>query len=243
MSPPLQVSATGSFSFSFTHSFSFEFSGTTYYDGGVVEISTDNGVNWTDIGASLSTPYGGVLYNASDNPLGGRNAYVANSSSYPGQITTTANLGTAYQGQTVRVRFRVATDAGVGGPGWNISTLTFNNLVAPPFMDLGPNATDCTLAVGDLAPQQVSFALAGANPSPGRPSFRFGLPAPGRVLVSVFDVTGRRVATLVDGEEPAGWQTRTWTVNDDGSAPRAGMYFARMISNGKVFTSRVVLSH
>jgi hypothetical protein len=58
----------------------------------------------------------------------------------------------------------------------------------------------------------------------------------------VFDVTGRRVATLVDGDTPAGWQTRTWTRNDDGSVPRSGMYFARMVANGKVLATRVVLS-
>jgi hypothetical protein len=209
----------------------------------VVEISTDGGTNWTDIGSSLSTGYGGTLTNGTGNPLAGRQAYVANSASYPALATVTASLGTAYQGQTVRVRFRVATDAGVGGPGWQISSLTFHNLVNQPFADLGPNAVDCaTASTDDPAPRQVSLALAGANPSPGQPSFRFGLPAAARVHIAMYDVSGRRVATLVDGEEPAGWQTRTWAVNDDGSVPRSGMYFARMVTNGKVFTSRVVLS-
>ncbi len=242
-SPPLAVGPTGSFSFSFTHSFSFEASGSTYYDGGVVELSTDGGANWTDIGFSLSTLYGGTLYNLSGNPLGGRGAYVANSPGYPALVTTTASLGTTYQGQTVRVRFRVATDAGVGGPGWHLSTLTFNNLVSQPFRDLGPDAGDCaSVSVGPDAPRELSFALAGSNPSPGQPSFRFGLPVPADVELSLYDVTGRRVATLVDGEQPAGWQTRTWAANDDGSAPSSGIYFARMRSGRKLFTSRVVIT-
>src|SRR5207244_854070 len=38
------------FIISFQHRFGFEFSGTTWFDGGVVEISTDSGGTWTDIG-------------------------------------------------------------------------------------------------------------------------------------------------------------------------------------------------
>ena len=54
-------------------------------------------------------------------------------------------------------------------------------------------------------------------------------------------MTGRRVATLAGGEQPAGWHTVAWTVNDDGSAPSSGMYYARFASNGRVFNSRVVM--
>ncbi len=242
-SPPLSVSATGDFSFTFTHSFEFESDASNFYDGGVVELSNDGGAIWTDIGFSLSTLYGGTLFNMSGNPLGGRAAYVGASPGYPALVTTTASLGATYQGQVVRVRFRVATDAGVGGPGWQISELTFNNLDAAPFFALGPNAVDCTpVSVDPTPPRELSFALASANPSAGRPSFRFGLPAAGRVDLSLYDVTGRRVATLASGESPAGWHTRTWTVNDDGAVPSSGIYFARLVTRGRVFTSRVVMT-
>src|SRR5262249_44586799 len=147
------------------------------YDGGVVEISTDGGANWTDIGASLSPVYNGTLFNGSGNPLATHQAYVGKSAGCPSLVTTTASLGTTYHGQTVRVRLRIATDAGVGASGWQIASLAFNNLTNQPFRALGPNAVDCTpTAVDEAAPREVAFTVTGANPAPGLARFRFGLP-------------------------------------------------------------------
>ena len=242
VSPALQVAATGSFSFSFPNAWDFEQDANGSYDGGVVEISNDGGVNWTDIGASLSPVYNGTLFNGSGNPLATHQAYVGRSTGWPSLVTTTASLGTTYQGQTVRVRFRIVTDAGVGASGWQIASLTFNNLTNQPFRALGPNAVDCTpTAVDDAAPREVSFAVTGANPAPGLAHFRFGLPVAGRVDLAVFDVTGRRVATIESGELPAGWHDRAWTADTDGRAPASGVYFARLLANGRVLSSRVVM--
>jgi hypothetical protein len=241
VSPPLSVAPTGTFSFSFQHNFDFERDASFYYDGGVVEITTDGGT-WTDIGGALSTAYPDTLYDLSGNPLGGRPAYVGQSAGYPANLTTTANLGTTYQGQVVRVRFRVATDVAVGGPGWRIATLTFNNLLAAPFFDLGPDGSDCTpVTVDPAAPTEASLALAGANPASGPRSFRFGLPSRGPVELAIYDVSGRRVATLADGEQGAGWHTRTWSANEDGARPASGIYFARLRLGGRVLSSRVVM--
>src|SRR5207249_9828397 len=157
-------------------------------------------------------------------------------------VTTTASLGTTYQGQTVRVRFRIVTDAGVGASGWQIASLTFNNITNQPFRALGPNAVDCSpTAVDDAAPREVSVAVTGAKPAPGLARFRFGLPQAGRVDLAVFDVTGRRVATLESGELPAGWHDRAWTADTDGRAPASGVYFARLLANGRVLSSRAVM--
>ena len=241
-SPPLQVAPTGSFSFSFQHNFDFERDASNFYDGGVVELSNDGGANWTDIGFALSTGYNGTLTNISGNPLGGRAAYCGQSTAYPGLVTVNANLGTTYQGQTVRVRFRIACDAGVGAQGWQIATLTFNNILNQPFFALGPNAADCTpVSVTGTQPRELSFAVTGANPAQGSARFRFGLPAGGRVELAIYDVSGRRVATLAEGELSAGWHDRAWTLNDDGGAPASGVYFARMLAGGRLLSSRVVM--
>jgi hypothetical protein len=241
-SPPLQVAASGTFSFTFSHNFDFERDASNFYDGGIVELSSDGGTTWTDIGFSLSPGYNATLFNQSGNPLGGHGAYCGQSLTYPSFSTVTANLGTTYQGQTVRVRFRVVSDAGVGAQGWQISTLTFNNITNQPFHDLGPNAADCSpVAVGDAAPHELSFAVTGANPAQGSARFRFGLPAAGRVELAIYDVSGRRVATLANGAMEPGWHDRAWTLNDDGGAPASGVYFARMIAGGRLLSSRVVL--
>ena len=142
----------------------------------------------------------------------------------------------------MRIRFRIGCDAGVGVNGWDIASLSFTNLTNQPFFDLGTNAVDCTpVSVGPQLPGEVAFSVTGANPTSGSARFRYGLPHPGRVEVGVYDVTGRRVATLASGDEAAGWHTAAWTVNDDGSAPASGMYFARFAANGRVLNSRVVM--
>src|SRR5262249_27424018 len=151
---------------------------TNFYDGGVVEASSDGGNTWNDLGVGVLSPgYGGTLFNGSGNPLGARAAYVGQSPGYPALTTVTANLAAAFARQTVRIRFRIGCDAGVGANGWDIASLTFNNLTNQPFKDLGPNAVDCTpVAVGPQAPVELSFAVAGANPASDGAHFRFGLP-------------------------------------------------------------------
>ncbi len=242
-SPPLNVSATGNFTFSFQTAWDFERDTSNFYDGGVVEISNDNGTTWNDVGLGVLIPgYTATLFVGSGNPLGGRGAYAGQSPGYPALTTVNANLGTAYAGQTVRIRFRIGSDAGVGASGWDIASLTFNNLTNQPFFDIGPNAVDCTpVSVAPTLPAEVAFSVAGANPASGIARFRYGLPSAARVDVSIYDVTGRRMATLEGGERAAGWHTTSWTVNDDGSTPRNGMYFARFTSNGRVLNSRIVM--
>jgi len=152
ISPVLNVASTGSFSFTFRHRFSFEIAGTTRFDGGVIEISTNGGSSWTDIGASASPTYNGVLVaGTSNNPLAGRSAYSGVSTGYPTTFTTvTVNLGTAYQGQNVLVRFRIGTDQSVGGPGWDIDDIVFSNITNLPFNVLTVHNATCD-ADGDGA--------------------------------------------------------------------------------------------
>ena len=71
VSPPLQV-GPGAFSFTFSHRYSFEYSGTSYYDGGVIEISTDNGTTWADVGTTAAGYPSRTLFSGSGNVLGGR---------------------------------------------------------------------------------------------------------------------------------------------------------------------------
>jgi len=133
VSPPLTVSTSGSFGFSLKHRYSFEADPMTNYDGGVVEISTDDGKTWSDIGSSLTkNGYGGVLW-AQNAPLKGRSAFVGKSAAYPDYLTTEADLGTAYQGKTVRLRFRVGTDPAEGGVGWDLDEIRFTGLSNRPF--------------------------------------------------------------------------------------------------------------
>ena len=47
--------------------------------------------------------------------------------------------------------------------------------------------------------------------------------------LEIFDLAGRRLGTLVDGERPAGAQVAAWDGRDDeGRAVAAGIYFVRL---------------
>jgi len=240
VSPPLQVGASP-FSFTFRHAYSFETFGSVRYDGGVVEISTDGGGSWTDIGTSIIPGYNGTLTNTTGNPLGGRPAFVGQSASYPSLLTATASLGTTYAGMTVRIRFRLATDAADGADGWHVDDLVFTGLTNTPFVDVVADPGPCTpVAVEEPLPTEVAFAIVGVHPSHRAPSFQFALPRPTRVEITVHDIAGRRVARLADGEYAAGFHTALWE-DASGSPSGPGVYFARMIADGRVFTRRVVV--
>jgi hypothetical protein len=142
-SPDLRVSATGSLVMTFDHRHSFEVDGTMFFDGGVIEISLDGGVTWQDVSQVVDPGYGGTLIADSGNPLGGRRAFVARNAAWPARDTVSIDLGTGFAGQTVRVRFRIGTDAAVGDVGWELDNLTFSGITNTPFTILVDDTMAC----------------------------------------------------------------------------------------------------
>jgi len=144
VSPPLAVAPSGSFSLTFRHRWFFEFTTTpavTNFDGGVIEISTNGGASWTDVGAAGG--YNGTLATGGTNPLAGRAAFVQISPGYPAFVNTTVNLGTAFAGQTVLIRFRIGSDLNGDDPGWDIDDVAFSNLTGNPFNALVADRALC----------------------------------------------------------------------------------------------------
>ena len=72
----------------------------------------------------------------------------------------------------------------------------------------------------------LEFGLLGIAPNPFNALTRvsYELPEASIVTIRVFDVTGRRVATLVDGERQAGSYAAVW----DGRAVTSGIYIVWM---------------
>jgi hypothetical protein len=92
---------------------------------------------------------------------------------------------------------------------------------------------------GSSAPvSRIELSAARPNPSSGATSFVVSLPASGDVDLAMYDLAGRRVATLWRGSLAAGSRAFTW---DPGNAA-SGVYFARLIVNGEVRSSRVTLT-
>jgi hypothetical protein len=83
------------------------------------------------------------------------------------------------------------------------------------------------------------LALYPARPNPFNPttSFSFDLPATSDVRLEVFDVLGRRTATVLEGSLPAGRHTAGWDASDLPS----GVYFARLSTPTSTRTTKLVL--
>ena len=105
----------------FAHSHQFEDSDylgeLRYWDGGVLEYSTNGGTSWYEAGGLIDhTGYSGTIYDWWGSPLGGRQAFVGQSNGY---YSSRLDL-TPLAGQDVRMRFRIGTDIWMGDRGWFI---------------------------------------------------------------------------------------------------------------------------
>ena len=90
----------------------------------------------------------------------------------------------------------------------------------------------------------TSRMVLGAFPNPARDQLRivYRIARPGLVTVDLLDVSGRKVRRLVAEPLGAGDHTVTWDgLNDRGHAAPAGVYFARIRSEGGEATQRVIL--
>ena len=89
-----------------------------------------------------------------------------------------------------------------------------------------------------LSPASEPGLRLSARPRQGGAIVRFALKSPGHVRLEVFDVAGRKVATLVDEFKAAGEHEVAWDgVSNYGKAV-SGFYFARMnTAEGRVTTT------
>jgi hypothetical protein len=231
VSPVLHVGNTGAFGFSFRHRYSFE---APLFDGGVIEISSDGGAHWTDIGASTSPGYNGTLVTGGTNPLNGRPAFVNNSAGYPAFINATVSLAGAYDGMDVLVRFRLGADDNTAAVGWEIDDIAFTGITNTPFHTLVPHQGTCHCEAIHLSPSvlpesdaNVEYPATTITPSGGASPYTFnvaGLP-PG--MTPTAPVTGDDVT--IAGTATANFQgTVTVSGTDNFSCPFSQDYALRI---------------
>ena len=77
------------------------------------------------------------------------------------------------------------------------------------------------------------------NPARGEIAFHFSLASRAAARLTVFDLQGRRIATLIDGTLDAGPHQALWSGEDAGRpATKPGLYFVRLEADGRRFTKR-----
>lgn len=77
-------------------------------------------------------------------------------------------------------------------------------------------------------------------PNPFNPSsvIRFGVPQQAPVQLEVFDVLGRKVITLINGEVI---QPGRYNINFDARSLASGMYIYRLVIGSEVLTKKMTL--
>jgi hypothetical protein len=138
VSPPQNLSSTSRVVF--FHRFSTE----PTFDGGVLEVSTNGGSTWTDVGSAafVEGGYNDVIDPGFNSPIAGQPAWTGDSPSFPTAMNRVeANLG-AFAGSNRLIRWRLALDPLVPGsiPGvaWWVDDVSFTNLV----VNCPPDAVD-----------------------------------------------------------------------------------------------------
>ncbi len=105
----------------------------------------------------------------------------------------------------------------------------------PPRMQTAVREVASGRAANRLALHSVRSPFRGAG------VLAYSLPRPARIELGVYDLGGRRVATLCSGEQPAGTHTAQWNGADDaGRAVAQGVYFYRLEADGQTVVQKTV---
>jgi hypothetical protein len=92
------------------------------------------------------------------------------------------------------------------------------------------------------APQALSFAIPGPNPTTGSTALTFTLPRAASVSISVYDVSGRQLRQVANGSYGAGTHATSWDLLDrDGNRVSRGIYFVRLATLGQVLSHTVIV--
>ena len=84
-------------------------------------------------------------------------------------------------------------------------------------------------------PERYALHRSAPNPASGPATIAFSVPEQTHVTIGVFDVLGRKVATLADGQKEPGRHN----VRLDAGALPSGTYFYRMSAEGFSETRRL----
>ena len=90
-------------------------------------------------------------------------------------------------------------------------------------------------------PMELSFSAPRPNPSRDHVGFELALPKEADVNLTIFDVQGRRVYTMVDRRIEAGWHQLRWDGAEGGAAGGSGIYFARLSVDGRAVAQRRIV--
>lgn len=151
---------------------------------------------------------------------------------YDGNMQTWTNQAfdiTSYcnASSNVRIRFRLTSDGSLQYDGWYVDDIKLTGYLSP------------LTGVTNLNTIPNKYTLEQNYPNPFNPStqINYSIAKQGFVKISLFDVLGREVKTLVNEVKTPGY----YAVEFDGTNLSSGMYFYRMESGSFVDTKKMTL--
>ena len=136
------------------------------------------------------------------------------------------------------VRFRLTTQAGIGATGLAIDGEVEDYMLTVDATIAGGGGGLPTSDDGD-ATVPTNFALHQNYPNPFNPTtvIPYDLAAPGNVRLTVYDVTGRPVAMLMNAHQNAGRHQ----INFNAAGLPSGVYMVRLEAGGQVMVRKLTL--
>jgi hypothetical protein len=213
-SSPVQVPAGGSFDFSVS-----------------VTNNVGSQVNY-DAWLMLTVPNGnlyGPLAQGNFNIGAGQTAFYELTQHIPGFAPLGDYIYRSYVGQyptpvvdEASFPFEIVAGYGGGADSWKVDGFE------PRLLREGQD---------EQLPQEYSLSQNYPNPFNARSVIEYALPQGGKVDLTVYNLLGQKVETIVDSHQQAGYHNVTWDASDYAS----GIYFYTLKVNGKRFVKRMTL--
>lgn len=181
------------------------------FDGGNVKISKDGGNIW-----SLLEPEGGYpVHNiwALDNEPG----FSGSSGAWTYSFFDLSD----YIGEAIEIRFDFGSDGATEFPGWYVD-------------DIAVVANSPSVGIREARSNRgadLNRTALSVSPNPFRASatIAYDLSQPERIGLYVYDLAGRRIATLFQGNQKAGTHSLIWDGTDGlGGGVPSGVYICRL---------------
>lgn len=227
------------------------------FDGGVVELSTNGGLTWIDLGGQMTRNGYNNFVPGANNPLINGFAFGGSSN---GWIETVVNLG-LFANQSVQLRYRLSSDAATAGQGWWVDDviigkdLTYvENTVSYsiPGEDAGSSTVSTLVLEGAASAQNIQASYpsldidtntsnkftmkAFPNPTRDRVQIRFDNLDFGDIHIEIANLQGQR---LIERDYFANGASETLEM--DVSELPSGLYIMMARQNGLREISRLII--
>ncbi|MCI0472983.1 MAG: T9SS type A sorting domain-containing protein, partial [Ignavibacteria bacterium] len=144
---------------------------------------------------------------------------------------------------------------GAGNQGDNISIASANNKLYPVWMARYPGESVYQIwssvidinsvginKISENVPQKFDLHQNYPNPFNPKTKIRYNVPVSSDVTINIYNINGRLMQTLVNGNHNPGEYEVDFDYNTSGGIFSSGVYFYRLITDNNVITRKMILT-